>query len=98
MTLGQKIRNLRESRSIPLRKAAAELDIDTAVLSKLERGLRTIPRDMVPRLADLYSTDPEELMVLYLSERILYTLQNEGTALQALKMAEEKIRYNSKEN
>jgi transcriptional regulator with XRE-family HTH domain len=98
MTLGQKIRSLRESRSIPLRKAAALLDIDTAVLSKLERGLRAIPKEMVPKLANLYSVDQNELMVLYLSERILYTLNNEETALQALKMAEEKIRYNSKEN
>jgi len=37
-TIGEKLRQLREQNNLPLRKVAALVDIDTAVLSKMERG------------------------------------------------------------
>lgn len=38
--LGIKLRQLRESQGLLLRQVAAEMDIDTALLSKIERGDR----------------------------------------------------------
>ena len=38
--IGDKIRQLRESENILLRQLAAQLDMDTAMLSKMERGDR----------------------------------------------------------
>jgi transcriptional regulator with XRE-family HTH domain len=39
-TIGEKPRQLREAKELPLRKMAALLDIDVAILSKMERGER----------------------------------------------------------
>ena len=40
-SFGEYLRDKREQAGLPLRKIAAELDIDTSVLSKIERGERT---------------------------------------------------------
>jgi len=37
-TFGEYIRRLREEMNLPLRKVAAQLDVDTSTLSKIERG------------------------------------------------------------
>ncbi len=37
-SFGEFLRNKREQLGLPLRKVAAELDIDTPILSKIERG------------------------------------------------------------
>ena len=39
-TIGEKLRHIREVKELPLRKVAALLDIDVAILSKMERGER----------------------------------------------------------
>jgi HTH-type transcriptional regulator, competence development regulator len=67
---GEYIRNLRESRNLPLRKVAAFLDIDTSILSKIERGKRKIGKDMIIKIADYFSIDGDMLVEDYLSERI----------------------------
>lgn len=41
-SFGEYIRHLREEKKLPLRKVAAQLDIDTSTLSKVEKGDRTI--------------------------------------------------------
>jgi cytoskeletal protein RodZ len=38
-TFGGYLRGLRESKGLPLRKVAAQLDIDTSILSKIERNM-----------------------------------------------------------
>jgi predicted nucleotidyltransferase len=94
-TLGAKLRNLREENHLPLRKAAALIDIDVAILSKMERGERRLTKEVVQKLAKLYKHDEKELMVLYLSGKVLYEIGDEELALEALKVAEEQITYHS---
>ena len=48
-TIGEKLRHIREEKELPLRKVAALLDIDVAILSKMERGERIVRRS--PRCA-----------------------------------------------
>jgi transcriptional regulator with XRE-family HTH domain len=50
--LGEKIRTLRESKGKLLRHVAAYLEIDTALISKIERGERRLTRDQVIKLAN----------------------------------------------
>lgn len=92
-SLGEKIRALRENKKIPLRKVAAYLDIDQAILSKIERGLRKATREQVVKLADFFNIAENELLVLWLADRLVYELTDEELALQALKIAEEKVAY-----
>jgi transcriptional regulator with XRE-family HTH domain len=92
-TIGEKLRELREINKLPLRKVAALLDIDVAILSKMERGERKLNKEIVLKLANIYSYDADELLVLFFSERILYEIQDEELGEKALKVAEEQVKY-----
>jgi transcriptional regulator with XRE-family HTH domain len=92
-TLGVKLRQIREQNELPLRKVAALLDIDVAILSKMERGERKLSKEVVLKLADIYKCNPEELLVLFLSEKIMYEIQDEDLGEKALKVAEKRVKY-----
>jgi predicted nucleotidyltransferase len=91
--LGEMIRELRKEKGLPLRKMAAQLDIDTAILSKMERGERKLTRKMVVRLAEIYQHDLEPLMIQFLSEKVLYEIGDEPLAQKALQAAESELQY-----
>jgi transcriptional regulator with XRE-family HTH domain len=92
-TIGEKLRYIREEKVLPLRKVAALLDIDVAILSKMERGERRITKDVVLKLASIYNYNSEELLINFLSDKILYEIQNEALGIEALKVAEERVKY-----
>jgi len=92
-TIGEKLRHIREEKELPLRKVAAMLDIDVAILSKMERGERRITKEVVLKLADIYGYNADELLVSYLSDKILYEIQDEDLGIEALKVAEERAKY-----
>jgi HTH-type transcriptional regulator, competence development regulator len=92
-TIGEKLRHIREERELPLRKVAALLDIDVAILSKMERGERKITKEVVLKLANIYNSNSDDLMVSFLSDKILYEIQDEDLGIEALKVAEERARY-----
>jgi len=91
--LGNIIRKLREEKKMPLRTVAAYLDIDQAILSKMERGQRKINRDQVVKLAAYFETEKDDLLVAWLSDKLVYELADEDLALKALQVAEEYIAY-----
>jgi transcriptional regulator with XRE-family HTH domain len=92
-TIGEKLRHIREEKELPLRKVAALLDIDVAILSKMERGERKITKEVVLKLADIYDYNGDELLVSFLSDKILYEIQDEDLGIEALKVAEERVKY-----
>ena len=92
-TIGEKLRHIREEKELPLRKVAALLDIDVAILSKMERGERKITKEVVLKLADIYDYNADELLVSFLSDKILYEIQNEDLGIEALKVAEKRAKY-----
>lgn len=93
---GDYIRKLRLEKVLPLRIVAAYLDIDQAILSKIERGQRKPGRELVSKLATYYKVNEDEMLVYWLSDKLFYELADEKMALQALKLAEEKILYATK--
>lgn len=92
-TIGEKLRRIREEKELPLRKVAALLDIDVAILSKMERGERKITKEVVLKLADIYDYNTDELLVSFLSDKILYEIQDEDLGIEALKVAEERAKF-----
>jgi len=92
-TIGEKLRELRESKELPLRKVSAILDIDVAILSKMERGERKLTKDIVLKLAEIYGHNSDELLVLFLSDKIMYEIQDEDLGEKALKVAEQRVKY-----
>lgn len=92
-TIGEKLRHIREEKELPLRKVAALLDIDVAILSKMERGERRITKEVVLKLAEIYDYNADKLLVSFLSDKILYEIQDEDLGIEALKVAEERAKY-----
>ena len=95
---GNKIRELRTQKLLLLRQVAAALEMDTALLSKIERGERPFKREQIPTLAKILDADKVELMTLWLANQ-LYTVveKEEKYAMQAMRIAEEQIRWVKKE-
>lgn len=93
LSIGEQIRKLREDMGLPLRKVAAELDVDQSILSKIERGERKASKDQIIHIAKIFNVDERDLLINYLSDRVLYDLVDEELASDALKVAEKKIKY-----
>ena len=92
--IGNILRELRESKGLPLRVVAAFLDIDPAIMSRIERGQRKASREQVVKLAEYFNVDENELLVAWLSDKVVYELAYEQNAMEALKVAEDKIKCN----
>lgn len=92
-SLGDTIRKLREDKELPLRIVSAYLDIDQAILSKIERGQRKATREQVLKLAEYFKVNKNDLLVAWLSDKLVYEVKDEDLALQAMQVAEEKVKY-----
>jgi len=92
-TTGEIIREKREKKGLLLRQVAALLDIDTAILSKVERGERKLTREQISKVADILELDKDAILIQYLSEKILYEIQDDDLGIQALKVAEKAMKY-----
>lgn len=96
LSIGEQIRKLREDNGLPLRKVAAELDIDQSILSKIERGERKASKEQIIHIARIFNVNEKKLLINYLSDKVLYELLGEDLAVDALKVAEKKIKYVTK--
>ena len=76
-----------------MRTVAAFLDIDQAILSKIERGQRKPTREQVLKLAEYFKVKENDLLVAWLSDKLVYEVENEDMGLKALQVAEEKVTY-----
>ncbi len=81
---GSKLRQLREDQGMLLRQMAAQMDIDTALLSKIERGDRRANRELVEKAAELLAHESNDLMVLWLADKIEDVIDNEPLADKAI--------------
>lgn len=73
-SFGEYIRNSREERGLPLRKIAAALDIDTSILSKIERNERRATIDMIPILADSLDKTEKEVELEFIQSAVITDL------------------------
>jgi len=91
--LGKKIRELREKQNLLLRQVAAYLEVDTALISKIERGDRKASKQQVNKIADFLNASENELLTLWLADKIESTIVEEPTvAYQAMKIANKNLK------
>lgn len=91
-TVGTTLRGLREANGLLLREVGAKISIDPTILSKIERDERMPTKEQVKALADFYKDQKNEVIIAWLSDKLYYEVQNEDLALQAMQVAEEKIK------
>ncbi|MFT4202698.1 MAG: helix-turn-helix transcriptional regulator [Chitinophagaceae bacterium] len=95
-TTGTILRELREAKGLLLREVGAMLSLDPTILSKIERDDRMPTREQVKALADFYKEQKNDVIIAWLSDKLVYEVQDEDLALEAMKVAEEKVKYNIK--
>jgi transcriptional regulator with XRE-family HTH domain len=92
-TGGQIIKAKREALGLLLRHVAAYVDIDQAILSKIEKGERKPSKGNILKLSEILLIDEQELMIQFISDKIAYEISEENFATEALKVAEKKVIY-----
>lgn len=92
-SFGEIIKKAREENGYFLRQVSAKVDIDQAIISKFERGERKPTKEQVLKFASFFNLNKDEVTVAWLSDKVVYDLENEDLAEKALKVAGEKIKY-----
>lgn len=93
ISFGEHIRELREKAELPIRKVAAQLDIDPSLLGKIERNERQPSKDIIFGIAKIFKQDKKNLFQEYLSDQIAYKIIEENAEIVTLKVAEKKVTY-----
>jgi HTH-type transcriptional regulator, competence development regulator len=81
---GVKIKTLREQQHLYLRQVAAHLEIDTALISKIEKGVRNLKKEHIAKLAEVLNADQEELLTLYLADQLDEIIKDEPLGKKAM--------------
>ena len=92
-TFGEYIRLLRMSANLPIRKIAAQLDIDATLLGKIERDERPANKEVIAGIAKIFNQNERDLFNRFLSDRIAYKILDEDADINVLRVAEKKIEY-----
>lgn len=90
-SFGEYLRNRREQLELPLRKVAAELDIDTSILSKIERSERVATKEMLPTLAKTLEIQEKEIQIEFIQSTVLSELGDLEFLADGLKNVLKKI-------
>ena len=90
-TIGHILRVLREEKGMPLCDAQKSSGIESTLLSRIETGKRLPTVEQVCRLAQIYQVDRKKLLIQRESDKILTSVGHLDIALEALKVAGEKL-------
>ena len=89
---GERIRALRIKQKLLLRQVASMLEMDTALLSKIERGDRLIKKEQIKLLSKILKAGSDELTTLWLADQLMDVLKDEKFADEALKKVSKNIK------
>lgn len=88
------LKETRLRQKLKLVDVAASLQLDKALLSKIEKGDRYATRKQVEGFIRLYRLDERMAVSTWLSDKIVYELRDESFAMDALILAEDQVKYN----
>jgi transcriptional regulator with XRE-family HTH domain len=90
--LAEKLKELREANGYVQRQIAAELEVDTAYVSKMENNEKPVSRMHLKKFAHLYRVAEEELLTLWLADKVYEMVKDEDVAIKAMQVAEQSIK------
>jgi transcriptional regulator with XRE-family HTH domain len=91
MLFSERIRQLREEKQLLQRQISAVLEMDNALYCKIEHGDRSAKREHVIKLAQLFDTDQNELINLWLADKVYDIVGDEERANDVLNIVAESI-------
>jgi transcriptional regulator with XRE-family HTH domain len=94
--LGEKLRELREARGLVQRQVAAELEVDTAYVSKMENSGKPVSRNHLKKLSLLLGISTETLLTLWLADKVYDMVRDEQFGMRALEVAGEELKEKPK--
>lgn len=89
--VGETLRELRTKNHLLLREVASAIQIDQTLLSKIERDERLPTEEQVKSLSKFYRVEDDNILLAYLSDRVILELEGQPLAKEALNMAQVKI-------
>jgi HTH-type transcriptional regulator, competence development regulator len=89
--LGLRLRNLRTQKKLTLHQVSKEVDIDSPMLSKVERGERLPTIEQLQRLCKFFKVAEADLKVMYTAEKIIKEYGVNDTTYDAVRLVEEQI-------
>lgn len=84
--LGEKLKELREAKGLVQRQVAAELEVDTAYISKMESNEKPVNRKHLRKLALLLSISEKDLLTLWLADKLYDLVKDEETGLKSIEI------------
>ena len=96
MTLGQKIKELRESKGMFQRQLASILEIGDGFLSKVESDQKHLKREHLKTISETFNFPFSELEALWIGSKVYHIVKDEKEGMNALKVAEEQMKYEKK--
>jgi HTH-type transcriptional regulator, competence development regulator len=92
-TLGQYIKKIRTKNGLTLTQLAAQIDMDSANLSKIENSKRSINEKRLEKFAHIFDLDIDNLKAEYYSELIAKKIYQSNCIEETLMLAEQKVKY-----
>lgn len=92
-TFGEYIRHHRTGKGLTLTQLAAQLELDSANLSRIENGKREFDEKRLDKLATALDIDLEELKVEYFGDQFAKKMYKYNCSTETLSVAEEKVKY-----
>ena len=97
-TFGEFLKHLRVGKEMTLTQLGAKLGIDSGALSKIENGKRKLDERVLPKIAEIFKLDLNELKDEFISEQIAYSIYENNCSKKVLNLAEEKVEYIKQRN
>jgi transcriptional regulator with XRE-family HTH domain len=88
---GEQIKHLRKKSGLLQRQVANQLEMDTPMLSKIERGERNAKREQISLLSAIFKVPEEDLLSLWLADKVYDVVKDEELALKAIRAAEKEL-------
>ncbi|MBA7532574.1 hypothetical protein ES705_24800 [subsurface metagenome] len=92
-TFGEQLRKLREANELSLRDLSSKLNVDSSLISKIERNERQPSKEFIKQIARFFKMEEKKLFDEFFSDYIAYKIIEENVDIDILKVAEEKVNY-----
>ena len=98
ITIGNFLKEIRESRNLMLQDVAKKTNINFTLLSRIETGKRLPTKEQIEKLSVFYNYNKNELLKILISDKIFDEVKKyteTDISLEALQLAEEKVIYHT---
>ena len=93
MSVGDVLKEIRETNGYQLQEVSDKTTINYTLLSRIETGKRLPTKSQVQKLAQFYNYNESELIKQLISDKTIYEVQREELGLDGFHLAEQKLKY-----